>query len=41
MEDTSYRRRLPGEGEFDLVGFLQLLDDRGVTAPISVEVMSD
>ena len=40
MEDTSYRRRLPGEGEFDLVGFLRLLDDRGVTAPISVEIMS-
>ena len=28
------------EGEFDLVGFLRMLDDRGVTAPISVEVMS-
>ena len=41
MEDTSYRRRLPGEGEFDLVGFLQLLDDRGVTAPISVEILSN
>jgi sugar phosphate isomerase/epimerase len=40
MEDTSYRRRPPGEGEFDLVGFLRLLDDCGVTAPISVEVMS-
>jgi sugar phosphate isomerase/epimerase len=40
MEDTSYRRRPPGEGEFDLVGFIRMLDDRGVTAPISVEVMS-
>jgi sugar phosphate isomerase/epimerase len=40
MEDTSYRRRPPGEGEFDLIGFLRMLDDWGVTAPISVEVMS-
>jgi sugar phosphate isomerase/epimerase len=41
MEDTSTRRRLPGEGELDLVGFLRLLDDRGVTAPISVEIFSN
>jgi sugar phosphate isomerase/epimerase len=41
MEDTSSRRRPPGEGELDLVGFLRLLDDRGVTAPISVEIFSN
>jgi sugar phosphate isomerase/epimerase len=41
MEDTSHRRRPPGEGQLDLVGFLRLLDDLGVRAPISVEVFSD
>jgi sugar phosphate isomerase/epimerase len=41
MEDTSTRRRLPGEGELDLVGFLRLFDNRGVTAPISVEIFSN
>jgi sugar phosphate isomerase/epimerase len=41
MDDTSHRRRPPGEGELDLVGFLRLLDDLGVRAPISVEVFSD
>jgi sugar phosphate isomerase/epimerase len=40
MEDTMLRRRLPGEGEFDLVGFVRLLDDHGVQAPISVEILS-
>jgi sugar phosphate isomerase/epimerase len=40
-EDTIRRRLLPGEGEFDLAGLLRLLDDIGVTAPISVEIMSD
>jgi len=40
MEDTVLRRRLPGEGDFDLVGMLQLLARRGVRAPVSVEVIS-
>ena len=35
------QRRLPGEGEFDLVGFIRALDDHGVDAPVSVEVFSD
>jgi sugar phosphate isomerase/epimerase len=39
-EDTCLRRRLPGEGAFDLAGFIAMLDDMGVDAPISVEVMS-
>lgn len=39
-EDTTMRRRYPGEGSFDLVGFLLLARDAGVTAPVSVEVMS-
>lgn len=41
MEDTTQRRRLPGQGAFDLVGFIQMLDDMGVNAPISVEILSD
>lgn len=39
-EDTSQRRRLPGEGSFDLVGFVRLLDAMGVQAPLSVEILS-
>lgn len=39
LEDTM-KRRLPGEGVFDLVGFIRLLDNIGVTAPISVEIIS-
>jgi sugar phosphate isomerase/epimerase len=41
MDDTSHRRRPPGEGELDLVGLLRQLDQMGVRAPISVEVFSD
>ncbi|GMU77468.1 MAG: sugar phosphate isomerase [Acidimicrobiia bacterium] len=40
LEDTNERRRLPGEGVFDLVGFVTMLDGAGVRAPLSVEVMS-
>ncbi|HEU5267705.1 MAG TPA: TIM barrel protein [Jatrophihabitans sp.] len=36
---TSYRV-VPGAGEFDLVGFLRVLDDMGVVALIEVEVIS-
>ena len=39
-EDTCLRRRLPGQGAFDLVGLLGVLDAMGVQAPVSVEVMS-
>jgi sugar phosphate isomerase/epimerase len=38
-EDT-LRRRLPGEGTFDLVGLVHLLDEIGVEAPLSVEIIS-
>jgi sugar phosphate isomerase/epimerase len=41
IEDTTRRRRLPGEGAFDLVGFLRLLDELGVTSPVTVEILSD
>jgi len=38
-EDT-LRRRLPGEGTFDLVALIRLLDDIGVRAPLSIEIIS-
>jgi sugar phosphate isomerase/epimerase len=41
MEDTTRRRRLPGQGGFDLIGFIQMLDEMGVNAPVSVEILSD
>jgi sugar phosphate isomerase/epimerase len=41
LEDTFKRRRLPGEGDFDLQSFLSTVDDMGVTAPFGVEVLSD
>jgi sugar phosphate isomerase/epimerase len=40
FEDTMFRRRLPGEGAFDLTGLVQSLDRVGVTGPYSVEIMS-
>ena len=40
MEDTCVRRRLPGQGALDVVGLMRVLDDMGVDAPVSVEVMS-
>jgi sugar phosphate isomerase/epimerase len=40
FEDTLLRRRLPGEGSFNLAGFVRLLDEIGVQAPISVEILS-
>ena len=40
MEDTTDRRRMPGEGAFDLAGFIRMLDDLGVDAPVSVEILS-
>lgn len=39
-DDTRHHRLLPGEGDLDLVGFVRLLDDHGVDAPWSVEVLS-
>jgi sugar phosphate isomerase/epimerase len=38
---TLHERRLPGEGEFDLVASLRALDDAGSRAPLGVEVFSD
>jgi sugar phosphate isomerase/epimerase len=41
LDDTLHRRRIPGEGSFDLVNFLRVLAETGTTAPIGVEVISD
>lgn len=38
--DTITNRRAPGDGEFDLRGVLRALSDKGVSAPLSVEVLS-
>lgn len=38
--DTLENRLVPGEGEFDLVGFLRLLDEMDVSVPVSIEVIS-
>jgi sugar phosphate isomerase/epimerase len=38
--DCTRYRDVPGEGEFDLAGFLRLLDGMGVRLPLSVEVIS-
>jgi sugar phosphate isomerase/epimerase len=39
LYDTLHRCA-PGEGVFDLIGFIRLLDQIGVQAPISVEIIS-
>jgi sugar phosphate isomerase/epimerase len=39
--DCTRHRNVPGEGEFDLAGFLRLVGEMGVRLPLSVEVMSD
>jgi len=40
-DDTRNERLNPGDGDFDLVGFVRLLDDLGVNVPYSVEVLSN
>ena len=40
MEDTMLNRRLPGDGDLDLVGFLRTLDAMGVDCPVSVELFN-
>jgi sugar phosphate isomerase/epimerase len=38
--DCTRHRDVPGAGDFDLAGFLRLLEEIGVRLPMSVEVMS-
>jgi sugar phosphate isomerase/epimerase len=39
--DASRVRRFCGEGEFDIKGFIQCVDDMGYTGPWAVEVFSE
>jgi sugar phosphate isomerase/epimerase len=39
--DTTRHRQVPGTGEFDLTSYLRILWEAGVSAPVSVEVMSE
>jgi sugar phosphate isomerase/epimerase len=42
FDDTRFRRRLPGDGIFDIPAFLQAIDDAGFAAPYyGVEIISD
>jgi len=40
-EDTMCRRRLCGEGEFDVAGFIAALAQAGYAGPFGVEILSD
>jgi sugar phosphate isomerase/epimerase len=39
-QDCLENRRVPGEGEFPLEGFVRLLDEMDVSVPVSLEVIS-
>jgi sugar phosphate isomerase/epimerase len=41
LEECTRYRRAPGEGEFDVIGFVAALLATGTSAPVSVEVLSD
>jgi sugar phosphate isomerase/epimerase len=41
VDATLHHRRLPGEGDFDLIGYLRALNDAGSRAPLGVEIFSD
>jgi sugar phosphate isomerase/epimerase len=41
LAECTHYRMAPGEGEFDIAGFLSVVYGTGTTAPVSVEVMSD
>jgi sugar phosphate isomerase/epimerase len=40
-DETMHRRRIPGDGELDLAGFVRVLREIGSPAPIGVEVFAD
>jgi sugar phosphate isomerase/epimerase len=41
IQETVNHRRLPGEGEFDLRGYVEVCKDHGYREPWGVEVLSD
>jgi len=41
LDECTRYRCAPGQGDFDLGGFLRALLATGTTAPVSVEVLSD
>ena len=41
FDDTRDRRRYPGEGSFDMRGFIEVLRTAGFTGPWGVEMLSD
>ncbi|HET6173251.1 MAG TPA: sugar phosphate isomerase/epimerase [Gaiellales bacterium] len=41
IDETVNHRRLPGEGEFDLRGTIEVCQDQGYSGPWGVEVLSD
>jgi sugar phosphate isomerase/epimerase len=41
IDETLHRRRLPGDGDIDLVDLVRRLDAAGCRAPLGVEVFSD
>ena len=41
MEDTLNRRRLPGEGDFDIAGFLRAVAATGYDGVYGVEILSE
>ena len=41
IDETVNHRALPGEGEFDLAGYIEACSDHGYPGPWGVEVLSD
>jgi sugar phosphate isomerase/epimerase len=41
IDETLRRRLMPGEGEFELTRFCEVLRAKGYTRPVSCEVLSD
>jgi sugar phosphate isomerase/epimerase len=41
IEETTRYRKLPGEGEFDIPGYIDVAQDMGYPGPWGVEVLSD
>jgi sugar phosphate isomerase/epimerase len=40
MSETLQRRTLPGDGEFDLTRFCEIVRAKGYNGPVAIEIMS-